>query len=403
MKPSIGKYMKKLIFTKGKNMSKHALIVGGTSGIGLSLAIKLAKKGYQVDILGRTKPHEANIYPNINYIFCNLIDFDDELFTNLSKNENIGLLFITAGIGRVADFNYLHSSEIEKNFYVNAISPIKIFKYFYDIILNSENFYSGIISSIAGKIVSPSFSVYAATKSSVSSFVESINIELEIKKSKNRILDVSPGFFAGTKFYGGENNLSLLDCLSEKILEKLFSKETLYIPEYDNIYKEIIENYRKSPHDFGISSYKYKLENGRILNRSDAKIGYLSGTFDLFHVGHLNLLRKAKQCCDYLIVGVHNDGKWKGKETFIPLNERKAIISSCKYVDKVVDSCPEDSDAWNLWHYNMLFVGSDYKGSERFKRYEKILKEKNVEIIYFPYTQSTSSTKIRNDIIKSTE
>ena len=120
-------------------------------------------------------------------------------------------------------------------------------------------------------------------------------------------------------------------------------------------------------------------------------------------MGHLNLLRRAKAQCDYLIVGVHGSGKWKGKETFIPLEERKAIVGACKYVDKVVDSCLEDSDAWDLWHYDRLFVGSDYKGTERFNRYEEYFKDKGVEIVYFPYTQSTSSTLIRKTVLLKTK
>lgn len=124
-------------------------------------------------------------------------------------------------------------------------------------------------------------------------------------------------------------------------------------------------------------------------------IGYLSGTFDLFHIGHLNLIRRAKEQCDYLIVAVHDSGKWKGKETFIPFEERKEIVGACRYVDQVVDSPVEDSDAWEIYHFNKLFVGSDYKGTERFNRYEEFFKDKGVEIVYFPYTQSTSSTQIR--------
>ena len=124
-------------------------------------------------------------------------------------------------------------------------------------------------------------------------------------------------------------------------------------------------------------------------------IGYLSGTFDLFHIGHLNLIRRAKEQCDYLIVAVHDSGKWKGKETFIPFEERKEIVGACRYVDQVVDSPVEDSDAWELYHFDKLFVGSDYKGTERFNRYEEFFKDKGVEIVYFPYTQSTSSTQIR--------
>lgn len=125
------------------------------------------------------------------------------------------------------------------------------------------------------------------------------------------------------------------------------------------------------------------------------KIGYLSGTFDLFHIGHLNLLRRAKEKCDYLIVGVNRKKAKQGVEVFIPFEERMQIVGAIKYVDYVVEAPLEDSNAWDLFHYDYLFVGSDYKGTERFNRYEQVLKEKGAQVIYFPYTQGTSSTKLR--------
>ena len=125
-------------------------------------------------------------------------------------------------------------------------------------------------------------------------------------------------------------------------------------------------------------------------------VGYISGTFDLFHIGHLNIIKKAKENCDYLIVGVHESGAWKGKDTFIPFEERLEIISSIKYVDQVVKSYSNDTDAINHHNIKKLFVGDDYKGSDRFKLYEKICSQSNVEIIYFPYTKSTSSSKLRD-------
>jgi len=125
-------------------------------------------------------------------------------------------------------------------------------------------------------------------------------------------------------------------------------------------------------------------------------IGYISGTFDLFHIGHLNIIKIAKSNCDHLIVGVHESGAWKGKDTFIPFDERLEIISSIKYVDTVVKSYPNDTDAITEHKIQKLFVGDDYKGSDRFKLYEKICNESNVEIVYFPYTKSTSSSKLRD-------
>ena len=124
-------------------------------------------------------------------------------------------------------------------------------------------------------------------------------------------------------------------------------------------------------------------------------VGYLSGTFDLFHIGHLNIIRRAKSLCDYLIVGVHETAAFKNSHTFIPFEERLAIIRACRYVDEAVMAGDEDSEDWNRFHFDRLFVGSDYKGSGRFQRYEAFFSDKQVEIVYLPYTTSTSSTKIR--------
>ena len=176
-------------------------------------------------------------------------------------------------------------------------------------------------------------------------------------------------------------------------------RNEIWFPNYDEVISGVLERYNSDPHMFGLSSYEYKINSGRVVSTPRTRIGYLSGTFDLFHVGHLNLLKCAKNHCDYLIVGVHPDASHKGKQTFIPFDERKKIVESVKYVDKVVDSCAEDCDAWEKYHYTRLFVGSDYKGTERFKRYEEYFKDKDVKIVYFPYTEGTSSTQIREKII----
>ena len=109
------------------------------------------------------------------------------------------------------------------------------------------------------------------------------------------------------------------------------------------------------------------------------------------------MLRRAKQYCDYLVVGVHKDASHKGKSAYIPWEERVDIVRNIKYVDEVIMSEPEDSDVWikGIVKYDYLFVGSDYQGSERFNRYEDYFKDKGVKIIYFPYTKGTSSTQLR--------
>lgn len=217
---------------------------------------------------------------------------------------------------------------------------------------------------------------------------------------QNRILHIFPGSIAGTSFSGERTNLALLDNLASQIYDRMCSHATLYIPDYEAVYHDVIKRYSENPLQFGCESFEYKRKSGRISTKPQLTIGYLSGTFDLFHVGHLNLLRRAKKECDYLIVGVHESGAWKKKETFIPFEERIMIVRSCVYVDKAIMSYPEDSDAWFDYHYDKLFVGDDYKGTPRFIRYEEFFKDKDVEIIYFPYTKGTSSTQLREALKK---
>ena len=384
---------------------KKALIVGGSNGIGLAIGKELIGKGYFLIICDRVAPQEGVLdEKSYSYIHSDLRYPDEDVFSSLSSDPDISVLMITAGIGRICDFQCMHTAEIEKMFSINSVSTLKILRIFYDRILGNEDFYTGVMGSISGWMSSPSASVYAATKASVVRFIESVNIELEAYGSPNRILDVSPASFKGSRFYGAEKtDTDQLQDLTQEILTHLFSRDTRFIPGYEETFKDVLERYHSDPHEYGLHSYEYKKASGRQDNERRVVVGYLSGTFDLFHVGHLNLLMRAKEQCDYLIVGVHDSGKWKGVETFIPLEERKRIVASCKYVDKVIDSCREDSDVWDLYHYDKLFVGSDYKGTERFNRYEEIFKDKGVKIVYFPYTEGTSSTQIRQTILKRTE
>ena len=312
----------------------------------------------------------------------------------LEQAEDIDTLIYTAGFGRVARFEDLTEEEMINSVKVNQLAAMRVIRHFYSKINSDKKFVCAVMGSIAGHIASPLFSVYGATKSALCAFIENINIELAAVGRSNRILDVSPGSLKGTKFSGGRNDMSLLSEIASEILDRAVNGECLFIPQPE-IYENVIARSNADPMKFGLESYKYKTDNNRCSSKPQLRVGYLSGTFDLFHVGHLNLLVRAKQYCDCLIVGVHRSGSWKGKETFIPYDERVRIIESIKYVDKVIEAPDEDIDVYDTYNFNFLFVGSDYKGTERFERYESLLNPKGVKIVYFPYTTSTSSSQLR--------
>ncbi len=381
------------------NTQRKALVVGGGNGIGLAMVLRLLKEGYEkVYVVDKNPPNLNDVAPADRALFeghteverVNLLHGAGDVFKRI---RDIDTLMVTVGFGRVAPFESLAEKEAENLMKVNFLAVVNIIQQYYDKIAGEEPFHCAVMGSIAGFLASPLFSVYGASKAGVCAFLENINIELMHQGRPNRVLNVSPGSLKGTKFNGGENQLAVLDELCGTILEKMRAGETLFIPDYESVFRGVIARYREDPVKFGLESYDYKTP--RISDKPQLVVGYMSGTFDLFHIGHLNILRRAKEQCDFLIVGVHKSGKWKGKETYIPHEERMDIVRNIRYVDLAIESFPEDMDAYHEYHYDKLFVGSDYKGSERFNRYEEYFKDKGVEIVYFPYTKGTSSTQLR--------
>jgi glycerol-3-phosphate cytidylyltransferase len=139
------------------------------------------------------------------------------------------------------------------------------------------------------------------------------------------------------------------------------------------------------------------------ISKAEEKIiGYTSGVFDMFHVGHLNILKRAKSLCDKLIVGVTIDTLvgYKNTKTIIPFEERIEIIRSIKWVDLVVPQ--DDLDKFAMWKklkFDVMFIGDDWFGTERFQKYEKDLAKVGVEIKYLPYTEGVSTSLIKTRII----
>jgi choline-phosphate cytidylyltransferase/glycerol-3-phosphate cytidylyltransferase len=130
-------------------------------------------------------------------------------------------------------------------------------------------------------------------------------------------------------------------------------------------------------------------------------IGYTTGVFDLFHVGHVNVLRNAKAMCDRLVVGVTVDTlvSYKNKRAVIPFEERIEIVRACKYVDLAVPQQTMDKlDALNRYKFNVMFVGDDWYKSDKWQEIDREFQERGVRVIYFPYTKTTSSTVINQTL-----
>jgi len=128
------------------------------------------------------------------------------------------------------------------------------------------------------------------------------------------------------------------------------------------------------------------------------KIGYTTGVYDMFHIGHLNVIRRAKEQCDYLIVGVSTDElvqREKNKTPVIPFEERAEIVSAIKYVDQVVPQVDKNKfGAWEKYQFDVMFVGDDWKGTAVWNGYEKQFAEVGVQIVYLPHTDGISSTDL---------
>lgn len=129
------------------------------------------------------------------------------------------------------------------------------------------------------------------------------------------------------------------------------------------------------------------------------KIGYTTGVYDMFHIGHLNIIRRAKELCEHLIVGVSTDElvqEYKHKTPVVPFEERAAIVAACRYVDEVVAQTSMDKlEAWKELHFDAMFHGDEWKGTDLYNDYVQRFGEVGVEVVFLPHTEGVSSTILR--------
>lgn len=244
-------------------MMKRALIVGGANGIGLAIAKELSasdacEKVYIVDKAILAKEYQDD---KIESFVFDLTSADYSFFNRFT---DIDSLFITAGFGKLSLFKDLDEQYIINSFNVNTIACIRIIKNFYNRLLQQDDFYCGVMVSIAGFMSSPFFSVYGASKAALKIFIESVNVELEKSGTTNRILNVSPGSIKGTSFNQGKTDLQQTKQLASEIIDHLNNKDDLFIPQYEEIFKEVLNRYHKDFRAEGSHSYDYKIASGRV-------------------------------------------------------------------------------------------------------------------------------------------
>jgi len=244
-------------------MIKRALIVGGANGIGLALADELAHRESSEVVYVVDKAPLASEYshPKIRPYQFDLTSAD---YTFFDQFMDIDTLMITAGFGQLALFKDVSESHIINSFNVNTIPVLRLVKRFYHKIGSPADFYCGVMVSIAGFMSSPFFATYGATKAALKIFIESVNVELEKAGFTNRILNVSPGSIKGTSFNGGKTDLTETRQLVAEILHHLEVKDDLYIPKYDEVFKEVLRRYHDDFRKEGAHSYEYKLADPRM-------------------------------------------------------------------------------------------------------------------------------------------
>lgn len=242
---------------------KNILVVGGANGIGLSIAKVLTAKEEveKVCIIDKAPLAEQYQEEKITSMVFDLTGSDYSVF---DQYRDIDGLVITAGFGRLALFEDIPEEMIATYFNVNTIAVIRIIKHFYDRLLSQEDFYCGVMVSIAGFMSSPFFSVYGATKAALKIFIESINVELEKSGSSNRVLNVSPGSIRGTSFSQGQTDLNQTETLAKEIISHIEAKDDLFIPRYDEVFRDVLNRYQKDFRAEGRHSYEYKLKSGRM-------------------------------------------------------------------------------------------------------------------------------------------
>lgn len=237
---------------------RKAIVVGGANGIGLSIATELANRTDVEKVYIVDKAPLSEKFANSKFEAYQF-DLTQEDYSIFDKFHDIDTLMITAGFGRLALFKDVDESMIPLSFNVNTIPVMRIIKRFYNKLEAQQDFYCGVMVSIAGFMSSPFFSIYAATKAALKVFIESVNVELLKASTTNQILNVSPGSLKGTSFTNGKTDLSVTAPMAQAIISEMEKKNDLFIPQYEEVFKTVLQRYQDDFRKEGSHSYDYKL------------------------------------------------------------------------------------------------------------------------------------------------
>lgn len=239
-------------------MIKRILVVGGANGIGLAIAHEMANRESteKVYVVDKAPLLEEYAHSKIQSFQFDLTSVDYSFF---DRFDDIDALMITAGFGKLALFKDVPENYIMNSFNVNTIPVLRLVRRFYGKLEAKEDFYCGVMVSIAGFLSSPFFAVYGATKAALKIFIESVNVELKKGGSTNCILNISPGSLKGTSFTNGKTDLSLITPLAKEVIAHLEVKDDLYIPQYNEVYQQVLKRYAVDFRKEGGHSYDYKL------------------------------------------------------------------------------------------------------------------------------------------------
>ena len=236
--------------------NKNIAIIGGTAGLGLALSCYFIKNTScsEVLVIGRHEPRVKLDDGRFLYRKKDLV-VENENWDFLDKFD---VIIYCAGVGQIKHFNEFNYEDILSSFIINALAPVSLINSLQEKLVSKQDFRLVVITSIAGKLVSPLFALYGATKSCISNYIQSVNIELQKIGALNNILEIAPGHIEGTSFYQKETRLDQLETIIPEFIQNITDGSTFSIPLNPDLYNKLISECNADPESFGYRSYDYK-------------------------------------------------------------------------------------------------------------------------------------------------